>query len=83
MATQTRGAAAEKRGGGKPPAGRGRTSPALFFRQSVAELRKVIWPTRRELSTYTTVALAFIVVMVAIVTSLDYGFTKLVIALFG
>jgi preprotein translocase subunit SecE len=82
MATQTRGEAAEKRGGAKPPARRG-TSPALFFRQSVAELRKVIWPTRRELTTYTTVALAFIVVMIAIVTSLDYGFTKLVIAIFG
>jgi len=81
MATQTRGEAAEKRGG-NPPAKR-RTSPALFFRQSVAELRKVIWPTRRELTTYTTVALAFIVVMVAIVTSLDYGFTKLIIAVFG
>jgi preprotein translocase subunit SecE len=82
MATQTRGEAAEQRGGAKPPAKR-RTSPALFFRQSVAELRKVIWPTRRELTTYTTVALAFIVVMVAIVTSLDYGFTKLIIAVFG
>jgi preprotein translocase subunit SecE len=82
MATQTRGEAAEKRGGSNPPAKR-RTSPALFFRQSVAELRKVIWPTRRELTTYTTVALAFIVVMVAIVTSLDYGFTKLIIAVFG
>jgi len=55
----------------------------LFFRQSVAELRKVIWPTQRELVTYTTVALIFVVVMVAIVTSLDYGFTKLVIAIFG
>jgi len=82
MATQTRGEAAEKRGGSKLPAKR-RTSPALFFRQSVAELHKVIWPTRRELTTYTTVALAFIVVMVAIVTSLDYGFTKLIIAVFG
>ena len=82
MATQTRGEAAEKPGGDKSPAKRG-TTPALFFRQSVAELRKVIWPTRRELTTYTTVALAFIVVMVAIVTSLDYGFTKLIIAVFG
>ena len=82
MATQTRGEAAEKRGGGKPPARR-RTSPALFFRQSVAELRKVIWPTRKELVTYTTVALVFVVIMVAVVTSLDYGFTKLIIAIFG
>jgi preprotein translocase subunit SecE len=83
MATQTRGEAAERGGGSKPTARRGRTSPALFFRQSVGELRKVIWPTRRELSTYTTVALVFIVVMIAIVTSVDYGFTKLVIAIFG
>ena len=83
MATQTRGEAAERRGGSKPPAQRNRTTPALFFRQIVAELRKVIWPTRRELVTYTTVAMVFIVMMIAIVTSLDYGFTKLVIALFG
>ena len=83
MATQTRGEAAERRGGSKPPAQRNRTTPALFFRQVVAELRKVIWPTRRELVTYTTVAMVFIVMMIAIVTSLDYGFTKLVIALFG
>jgi preprotein translocase subunit SecE len=83
MATQTHGEAAERRDGAKPPARQNRTTPALFFRQIVAELRKVIWPTRRELSTYTTVAMVFIVVMIAIVTSLDYGFTKLVIALFG
>jgi len=82
MATQTRGEAAE-RGGAKPPARRNRTTPALFFRQIVAELRKVIWPTRRDLVTYTTVVLVFVAVMIAIVTSLDYGFTKLVIALFG
>jgi preprotein translocase subunit SecE len=55
----------------------------VFLRQIVAELRKVIWPTRHELVTYTTVALVFIMVMVAIVTSLDYGFTKLIIAVFG
>ena len=80
MATQLRGT--EKRD--KPsPAKRDRTSPALFVRQVIAELRKVIWPTRRELRTYTTVALIFILVMVAIVTSLDYGFTKLVFAIFS
>ena len=73
MATQTRGEAAE-RGGAKPPARRNRTTPALFFRQVVAELHKVIWPTRRELVTYTTVAMVFIIIMIAIVTSLDYGF---------
>jgi preprotein translocase subunit SecE len=84
MATQTRGTAPQKpakpgRSAAKPD----RTTPALFVRQVVAELRKVIWPTRHELVTYTTVALVFILVMVAIVTSLDYGFTKLIIAVFG
>ena len=84
MATQTRGDAAEKRSGAGRAAKRdGRTTPALFFRQIVGELRKVIWPTRSMLVTYTVVCLVFVVFMVVIVTSLDYGFTKLVFALFG
>ena len=84
MATQTRGEAPEKRSGSGRAAKRAnRTTPALFFRQMVAELRKVIWPTRKELITYTTVALTFIVIMIGIVTVLDYGFTKLVFEVFG
>jgi preprotein translocase subunit SecE len=83
MATQTRGSAPERRDRPSRPVKAARTTPALFLRQIVAELRKVIWPTRKELGTYTTVALVFVVVMVAIVTSLDYGFTKLVFAVFG
>jgi preprotein translocase subunit SecE len=84
MATQTRGEAAEKRSGsGRSPKRASRTTPALFFRQIVAELRKVIWPTRKELFTYTVVCLVFVIFMVIIVTSLDYGFTKLVFEVFG
>jgi preprotein translocase subunit SecE len=83
MATQTRGTAPQKPARSGRPAKPDRTTPALFLRQIVAELRKVIWPTRHELVTYTTVALVFILVMVAIVTSLDYGFTKLIVAVFG
>jgi preprotein translocase subunit SecE len=83
MATQTRGTAPQKPARPGRPAKKDRTTPALFVRQVVAELRKVIWPTRHELVTYTTVALVFILVMVALVTSLDYGLTKLVIAVFG
>jgi preprotein translocase subunit SecE len=84
MATQTRGEAAEKRsGGGRASKRSSRTTPALFFRQMVSELRKVIWPTRKELVTYTVVSLVFVLFMVVIVTSLDYGFTKLVFEVFG
>ena len=83
MATQTRGTAAGKPARPGRPAKPDRTTPALFVRQVIAELRKVIWPTRHELVTYTTVALVFILVLVAIVTSLDDGFTKLILAVFG
>jgi preprotein translocase subunit SecE len=55
----------------------------LFTRQVAAELRKVIWPTRNELVTYTAAALVFIIVLSAIVLSLDYGFTKLMFWFFG
>ena len=84
MATQTRGEAAEKRsGGGRAAKRKSRTTPALFFRQMVGELRKVIWPTRNTLITYTVVCMVFVLFMVIVVTSLDYGFTKLVFELFG
>jgi preprotein translocase subunit SecE len=55
----------------------------LFLRQVVAELRKVIWPTRRELITYTWVVIVFVTVVTAIVGVFDYLFTKLVLLVFG
>ena len=83
MTTQLRGQPQEKRDKPGGPAKRDRTTPAQFISEVRDELRKVVWPTRKELVTYTTVALVFILIMVGIVTSLDYGFTKLVFALFG
>lgn len=56
---------------------------ALFLRQVVAELRKVVTPTWRELVTYTGVVLAFVVVMMAIVYVLDLGFGALVVWVFA
>jgi preprotein translocase subunit SecE len=84
MATQTRGEAPEKRSGaGRATTRANRTTPALFFRQVVSELRKVIWPTRNALVTYTVVCVVFVVVMATYVTLLDLGFTKLVFEVFG
>ena len=54
-----------------------------FLREVVAELRKVIWPTRRQLVTYTTVVLIFVSFMVALVAGLDIAFAKGVFWLFG
>jgi preprotein translocase subunit SecE len=54
-----------------------------FLREVVAELRKVIWPSRRNLVTYTIVVLVFVAVMVALVALLDYVFGQAVLFLFG
>ena len=56
---------------------------ALYNRQVVAELRKVIWPTRNQLVTYTIVVLIFVSFMVALVSLLDYVFGRGVLFLFG
>jgi preprotein translocase subunit SecE len=65
------------------PSSTGRTSPALFFRQVVAELRKVIWPTRDQLVTYFIVVLVFVLFMIAVVSLLDYGFNTAAFKIFG
>jgi preprotein translocase subunit SecE len=84
MATQTRGTAADKPAkSGRPAKKPERTTPVLFVRQVIAELRKVIWPTRKELVTYTTVAIVFILVMTGLVTGLDTGFSYLITKIFG
>ncbi|WP_434743783.1 preprotein translocase subunit SecE [Micromonospora sp. SH-82] len=56
---------------------------ARFFREVVAELRKVIWPTRKELLTYTAVVVVFVAVMLTIVAGLDFAFAKGVLWVFG
>jgi preprotein translocase subunit SecE len=56
---------------------------SLFYRQVIAELRKVIWPTRKELVTYTSVVVVFVLIMVAVVAVFDLAFGKAVLAIFG
>ena len=65
---------------------RGLSRPArlsLFYRQVVAEMRKVIWPTRKELLTYTTVVIVFVLAVIAYVSVLDFAFTNAVLRVFG
>jgi preprotein translocase subunit SecE len=58
-------------------------SIALYIRQVVAELKKVIWPTRSQLRTYTIVVLIFVVAFGLFVSGLDILFTKGAFWLFG
>lgn len=56
---------------------------ALFLRQVVTELKRVVWPTREQLGTYTAVVVVFVIVVALIVAALDLGFTQLVLQIFG
>jgi preprotein translocase subunit SecE len=83
--TETRAAATPDRGRPGKPEER-RSLPArlsLFYRQVIAELRKVITPTRRELVTYTTVVVVFVLVVIAYVSVLDLAFGQAVLQIFG
>jgi preprotein translocase subunit SecE len=60
-----------------------RTGPVLFYRQVVAELRKVVWPTQQQLVTYFFVVMAFVIFMMALVAGLDLGIGKLIFWLFN
>ncbi|MBT0767831.1 preprotein translocase subunit SecE [Kineosporia sp. J2-2] len=60
-----------------------RGGPLLFLRQVVAELRKVVRPTRTELITYTSVVLVFVLAVMLYVSALDFGFGKFVLWAFG
>jgi preprotein translocase subunit SecE len=60
-----------------------RTGPVTFYRQVIAELRKVVYPTREQLITYFFVVLVFVVVMMTLVSLLDVAFGKLIFAVFS
>jgi preprotein translocase subunit SecE len=68
----------------KQPAG---PNPLVFvfnyLKQVVGELRKVIWPNRKQMVTYTSVVLVFLAFMVALVGLADLGLAKLVMLVFG
>jgi preprotein translocase subunit SecE len=54
-----------------------------YVKQVIAELRKVIWPNRKQMVTYTTVVLVFLTFMVALIGGVDLGLAKLVTLVFG
>jgi preprotein translocase subunit SecE len=55
----------------------------LFYRQVISELRKVVWPTRSQLTTYTAVVLVFVTFVIAVVSLIDLVLTRLVFWVFG
>ena len=56
------------------PTKRERTSFPQFLREVRAELRKVAWPTRPEVRSYSILVLVTVVVFTTAITILDYLF---------
>jgi preprotein translocase subunit SecE len=71
--TETAASSSQGAPRGEKPAKRGIFAGlALFFRQVIAELKKVVTPTRSELVNYTLMVLGFVVLVMLIVSALDF-----------
>ncbi len=62
---------------------RTRTTPVQFTRQSVGELKKVVWPTSTMLRQYFVVVLAFVLFIMFFVAGLDALFGWLLLQWLG
>ncbi|MCG2804416.1 preprotein translocase subunit SecE [Propionicimonas sp.] len=77
-----KGHATPKRSGDGEPEHK-RTTPVQFTRESIGELKKVVWPTWDQLQQYFLVVLVFVLIMIGIVSLLDLGFGAAILKLFG
>lgn len=54
-----------------------------YVRDVVGELKKVTWPTGKELFSYTATVLVFIILMAVVIGVLDFAFSNAFTALGG
>ncbi|MBN2909256.1 preprotein translocase subunit SecE [Polycladomyces sp. WAk] len=50
---------------------------AQFFRSGIAELKKVRWPNRQELISYTTVVIVTVTILTLFFAAVDFGIGQL------
>ena len=55
----------------------------LFIKQIIDELRKVVTPTAKELFFWSLGVFIFVVLLMLLVTGMDFGLGKLVLWVFG
>jgi preprotein translocase subunit SecE len=65
------------------PVKRERTTPIKFVRQSIGELRKVVYPTGQQLINYFVVVLVFVLFVIAYVSLLDLGLGWVIFKIFS
>ncbi len=74
------------RGGPRPPMPvqqkRERVGFRQYLREIQAELRRVNWPTRAEVVTYSIVVVFVVAVLTGLVFATDFGFAQAIITLF-
>lgn len=66
-----------------PQPRRERTSIAQFLREVRLELRRVNWPSRREVASYSLVVLVSVTLLTLFVALVDQAFGQLVLRVFG
>ena len=65
------------------PAKKERTGPVQFVRESIGELRKVVYPTGQQVLQYFVVVLVFVLFVIAYVSLLDLGFGTAIFKIFS
>ena len=79
QATQDRVAASRR----AVPERKRRVGPRQFMREVRQELKKVAWPSRKELFAYTLVVLFTVVVLTSLVFGFDFVISRAVLFVFG
>ena len=74
--------AADKRAPAPAPHKEKRIGPGEYIGEVRAEMRKVAWPTRKEVINSTIIVLIAVVVMTTLIFLFDYGSAKFVLFLF-
>ena len=54
-----------------------RRNPIRYIKEVISEIKKVTWPTRKELVTYSVAVFAFIVAFTLVIWLMDLGLTPL------
>ena len=54
-----------------------RWSLMKFFRETVSELKKVSWPSTKDLTNHTTIVVVLILIFAVVIGLVDFGFGKL------
>ena len=65
----------------RPPAASEKVGPGQYLREVRSELRRVNWPTRREVINYTIVVVATLIILTAFIAGLDYVFGEAILSL--